>query len=257
MKLICLCVLAFISMTTSTYAGRPLVTDDVGTQGKGRHQIEMGVSIFQDKHKADDGSTIKTSGGETAMTYAFGLMDKLDLALGVPYAWFNIHENGSLIARADGLADINFDIKWRYFEKNGWALALKPGLRLPSGREADGLGMGITGYRVFMIGTKEFTPAVAHVNVGYIRNENNLGAHRDIWHISGAVEYELIESLKVMADIGIQRNPVAEGTIHPVFALGGVTYRIMEHITLDAAVRFGLTEPETDITYIAGLTIKF
>ncbi|MGV8057580.1 MAG: transporter [Smithellaceae bacterium] len=254
---IVLSMLGILIMTTTAYAGHPLVTDDAGTAGKGKGLVEVGVSFFYDKNNMDEFTSSKTDGGEAAVGLTIGLLDTLDIVLCVPYSWFTIDGNDSRVDRANGLSDINFDLKWRFFEKDGWALALKPGISLPSGDEDKGLGAGRTAYRMFFIASKELEPVALHLNLGYIRNENNVDEHRDIWHASLAAEYEVIKDLKLLANVGTESNPASDSSNHPTFALGGVSYNVSERITVDAGIKFGLTSPETDATYLAGMTIKF
>jgi hypothetical protein len=252
-----LSILGVLMMTTAAFAGHPLVTDDAGTQGKGKGQVEVGVSFFSDKDVVDELSTLKTDGGEAAVGFTVGLLDSLDVVLGIPYLWFTVDENDGRLDRANGLSDINIDLKWRFFEKDGWALALKPGIRLPAGDEDRGLSAGHTGYRLFFIATKEFELAALHLNLGYTRHENNADEHRDIWHVSLATEYEVIKGLKLLANIGTERYPASGSSNHPAFALGGISYTVSERIAVDAGVKLGLTSPAIDVTYLAGVTIKF
>jgi hypothetical protein len=60
---------------------------------------------------------------------------------------------------------------------------------------------------MFFITTKEIEPLAFHLNLGYTRNENKLDERKDIWHISLASEWELIKDLKLVANIGVERNP--------------------------------------------------
>ena len=257
MKRVVVSVMGFFLMTTVAIAAHPLVTDDTGTQGKGRGQVEVGVSFFYDKEKVDDATTLKTEGGDAAVGVTIGLLDSLDIVLGVPYSWYTLDENDARVDRADGLSDISFDAKWRFFEKDGWSLALKPGVSLPSGNEDKGLGAGRASYRMFFIGTKELEPVTIHANLGYIRNENNTDERKDIWHASVAAEVEVIKDLKLLANIGMERNPATDNNNHPAFALGGISYDVSEKITIDAGVKYGLTSPETDWAVLTGLTIRF
>ena len=257
MKYVVLSVMGFFMMTSAAFAGHPLVTDDAGTQGKDKGQVEVGVSFFNDKDKVDEATTFKAEGGGATVGVTVGLLDNLDIILIVPYAWHTHDQNDTRMARADGLSDITFDAKWRFFEKDGWALALKPGISLPSGDEDKGLGAGRSTYRIFLIGTKEFEPVAFHANVGYIRNENNMEARKDLWHASVAAEVKVIKGLKLLANVGMERNPDPATDNYPAFALGGISYDISERITVDAGIKYGLTSPETDWTYLTGLTIKF
>ena len=257
MKCVVLSVMGFFMMISIAVAGHPLVTDDAGTQGRGKGQVEVGLSFFNDKDKVDESTTFKTQGGEAAIGVTVGLLDTLDIVLTVPYAWCTLDVNDTRIDRTDGISDIRFDVKWRFFEKDGWALAMKPGISLPSGDEDRGLGAGRSTYRMFLIGSKEIEPFAFHANVGYVRNENNANERKDIWHASVAVEVEVMKDLKLLANVGIERNPATDSENHPAFALGGISYNISERITLDAGVKYGLTSPETNWTYLSGLTIKF
>lgn len=252
-----LSIVGFFLMTTSAFAGHPLVTDDTGTQGKGKGQVEVGFSYFYDKDKVDELTTLKSDGGNVGVGITIGVLDTVDVVFGLPYAWHSQEENNVRIARENGISDITFDVKWRFFEKDGWSLALKPGMSLASGDEDKGLGAGRTGYRLFLVGTKEFEPFAVHVNAGYIVNENNADEHKDIWHASVACEWEVIKNLKLMANIGTERNPDRANKSHPAFALAGISYAVSEKITLDAGVKYALTTTETDWTGLTGLTIKF
>jgi len=256
-KRLLLSVMGFFLMTTSAFAGHPLVTDDTGTQGKGKGQVEVGLSFSYDKDEVDEVTTLKSDGGDLTVGITVGLLDTLDFVVGLPYAWSTLKENDVRIDRADGISDITFDVKWRFFEKNGWSLALKPGFSLPSGDEDKGLGTGRAGYRLFLVGTKEFEPFAVHVNAGYIRDENKFEEREDIWHASVAAEYEVIKDLKLMANVGMERNPDPASNNHPAFALGGISYEVSEKITLDAGVKYGLTSTETEWTVLTGLTIRF
>ncbi len=95
------------------------------------------------------------------------------------------------------------------------------------------------------------------MNVGYIRNENVLEERKDLWHASAAVEVEIIKDLKLMANVGTERNPDSGSNTHLAFALAGISYDVSEKITLDAGVKYGFTTTETDWTGLAGITVRF
>jgi hypothetical protein len=242
---------------SSAHAFHPLVTDDAGTVGKGGVQLEINAEIAYDKENLDDSATVKSEAAEVAITLTYGLTENLDVAVTVPYQWLSAHQNDELIAREKGISDISLDLKWRFFQKDGWGVALKPGITLPTGNEEKGLGNGRATGRIFFITSKEIEPWAFHLNLGYIRNENKGEDRADLWHASAAAQVELVKDLKAVANIGIETNPASGSGTHPVFALGGLIYDLSEKISLDAGVKFGLTKPETDISYLAGVTIKF
>ncbi|MCX5805087.1 MAG: hypothetical protein NT010_03310 [Proteobacteria bacterium] len=57
----------------------------------------------------------------------------MDLVAGFPYIWGRVKENVETVFNANRLSNISLEIKWRFFEKDGLGLALKPGITLPTG----------------------------------------------------------------------------------------------------------------------------
>jgi hypothetical protein len=241
---------------TVSYAAHPLITDDAGTQGKGKIQIEINSEFSRDKEK-EGGVAIKERGGELATIISYGITDNADIVLGIPYQWFRIKEDGDTVEKEDGISDISLELKWRFFEKDGLSLALKPGITLPTGDEDRGLGTGRVTYRLFFITTKEIKPWAFHLNLGYIRNENKVDERKDLWHLSLASEVEVTKDLKAVANIGIERNPDKSSNTHPAFILGGLIYSINENIDIDFGIKGGLNKPETDLTFLAGMALRF
>jgi hypothetical protein len=244
----------------SAFAAHPLVTDDAGTVGTGKVQIEITGEFGFDRKSvpAEFGSTgEKTRSGQAAVTTTVGLRSNIDLVLGAPYQWYSVCQDGERIGRADGLSDISLDLKWRVFEQDGWSFALKPGITLPTGDDDRGLGSGRATYRMYLVGTREVAPWAFHANLGYVRNENPFGDRKDLWHASAAAELEVIKNLKAVANVGIERNPDPSSNTNPAFALAGLIWQINDTFSVDGGVKFGLNRPETDTTYLFGVTMKF
>ena len=246
----------------TSFAAHPLVTDDAGTVGAGKVQLEVSGEVTRDKarvHSEDLGGHIteKTRGGALGATVTVGVHDRVDVVVGIPYQWYSVREDGERTGRAEGLSDISVDLKWRFFEQDGWSLAAKPGVSLPTGDDDKGLGNGRAAYRMFLIGTKELAPWAFHVNLGYIRNENRFEDRKNLWHASAAAEVEVVKDLKVVANVGVERNPDATSSTNPAFALGGLMYQLSEKFSVDGGVKVGLTKPEDDVAYLFGVTMKF
>jgi hypothetical protein len=238
------------------YAAHPLITDDTGTQGAGKVQIEINGEYSFDR-QLEAGMSQKTHGANLGATVTVGVHDRVDIAIGVPYQWVWTYQSGTQTGRENGVGDVSLDIKWRFFEKDGWSLAVKPGVTLPSGDDERGFGNGRMTYKFFLIGTKEIAPFAFHVNLGYIRNESSGDDERNIWHASAAAEFEVIKNLKVVANVGAERNPELNTNTPPVFALGGLIYQFSDNFSVDGGVKIGLTRPETDLTFLLGMTLKF
>jgi hypothetical protein len=242
--------------SSTAWGSHPLITDDAETQGQGKFQVEVNAQYDLDR-EAVDGVSVKEKGAQIATILSYGLTDTADLVLSLPYQWGRIKEDDATIYDEKGFADATFEVKWRFFEKDGLMLALKPGVIVPTGNESRGLGSGRIGYQAYLIGTKMAEPWEFHANLGYIGNENKADEERHIWHASLAAEYELFEHLELVANIGVERNRDKRGSGNPAFLLGGIEYEIAESFSLGLGVKYGLTAAETDWSFLAGVAFRF
>lgn len=238
------------------FAAHPLITDDTGTQGKGKFLVEVNSELGFDKEK-EEGVTTKEKNGQVATTLSYGITENLDIVLGVPYQWFKLKEDGETVSKENGFPDVSLELKWRFYERKGLSFALKPGITFPTSDEKKGLGPGRGTYRLFFITTKEIEPWAFHLNLGYIRNENKLDERKDIWHASLAGEVEALKNLKVVGNIGIERNTDKTSNKHPAFILGGIIYSITENFDIDFGIKRGLNKPETNWSILAGIAWRF
>lgn len=233
-----------------THAAHPLITDDAGTQGQGKFQLEFNGQNDYDREEGIQ--TEKTIGG--AMI-SYGVIDPLDMVIGVSYQFLK-SENGAA-ARNEGWGDVAIDLKWKFYERDNLALALKPGITLPTGDEQKSLGTGQATYHLFFISTLEMKPWAFHFNLGYIRNENKLEERVDLWHISLATWVEVVKSFKLVANIGLEENREKSKDETPAFLLGGIIYSWTENFDLDFGLKIGLNKAETDFSVLAGLAWRF
>ncbi|MBI5410200.1 MAG: transporter [Nitrospirae bacterium] len=250
-----------LSLTTHAFAAHPLITDDTGTQGKGKSQIEINGEYGYDKELAE-GVTVKETSVEAAAALSYGITDNMDVVLGLPYQWNKSKEDGEVGSDVDGISDMSLEMKWRLYEADGLSLALKPGLSLPTGNENKGLGNGRISYGLTFITTKEAGPWAFHLNLAITHNgyklEGDKDADRkDIWHASLASEVEAVENLKLVANIGTEKNPDKTSKTDPAFILGGVIYSMTENFDIDFGIKAGLNKPETDSTVLAGISRRF
>lgn len=245
----------------SAFGAHPLITEDAGTQGKGKIQVEVNSEFSRDKEMSD-GITTKEIGSEVATILSYGIFDNTDIVFGLPYQWKKVKEDAIVTSDVDGVSDISLELKWRFFEKEGLSFAIKPGITLPTGDENKGLGNGRASYGVVFITTKEIEPWAFHLNLGYSYNEYALREDRDanrkgIWHASLASEIEVVKDLKLVANIGMERNPDRTSNANPAFILGGIIYSITERFDVNLGVKGGLNKPETDLAFLAGIAIRF
>ena len=79
----------------------------------------------------------------------------------------------------------------------------------------------------------------------------------EIWHASAASELEVVKDLRVVVNIGMERNPDKTSNLDPAFILGGLIYSISKNFDIDFGIKGGLNKPETDYAILAGIAWRF
>ena len=120
-------------------AEHPFITDDTGTQGKGNWQLELQGDFLRDKSTAG-GVEQKSKGDTYTSVLSYGILDNLDVQVGLPFVSFRTSQNGVTVADESGVSDMTLELKWRFYEEGGLSLGLKPGLTLPTGDENKEIG---------------------------------------------------------------------------------------------------------------------
>jgi hypothetical protein len=249
-------LIGILVSSAAAWAAHPLITDDAGTQGKGNFQLEVNGQYDRDDDTVS-GVSVKSTGGQVATTLTYGIIDSVDVVLSLPYRWSNIKEDGNTVSDGNGISDTVLEVKWRFFEKDGLGLALKPGVSLPTGDDEKGLGTGKTGYHLFFIASQEIAPWAFHLNLGYIGNENKVDEEKNIWHASLATTYDVVENWKIVGNIGVEKNTDKAADNDPAFIIGGIIYSISKSFDIDFGVKYGLAASETDLSVMAGTTFRF
>ncbi|MFA7403281.1 MAG: transporter [Pelobacteraceae bacterium] len=248
----------FLLSAGTSFAAHPLISDDAGTLGKGNMQVELNGEIGTDK-ETTGGSTTKSTGRQVASSFGIGVTDKIDVALGVTRPWGNGDVDGASFNDA-GSADFSLAMKWQVYEHERLSVAVKPqfGYSYAVGATDD----HAVSYGAALVISKEFEPFAVHLNIGYTYNDYNLADVRDasrssVMSYSLAGTCEVIKNLKLVADVGAATNEDKTSSDTPVFGLGGMIYSPDKSLDLSAALKIGLTKPETDLTGLLGVTRKF
>ncbi len=255
-----------LATSGSALAGPPLATDDAGTVDVGKVEIELNGSYGYNKETVD-GVTTKTNTNDAEIKITTGLYKNLGISLAIPYMinereYIDGEEGG--VSNVDGFQDMTLEIKYDFLELAGINLAIKPSVVMPTGKYSNGLSDGRWQFGATLIATKEFDDGkyALHTNFGYgynhYRTDEMMESTRsNIWSGSIAGEAEIVKGLTAVADFGLQTNPDKGSNDLPVYALTGLRYEINEHLDVDAGIKFGLTKPETDVTALYGLVLKF
>lgn len=232
-------------------AAHPLVTDDTGTQGQRKFQMELNGEYGSHGQRVN-GVEMQERAAQVGATFTGGLLETLDLVVGAPWSWSRVSAGGS-VTESSSVSDATVELKWRFFEREGFSLAVKPGVTFGGGSYAFG---------VTLIATQALGPVALHANAAYTRNEFNSREDRaanraDILHASLAAGVEVRKGLQLLANVGLESNGDVASNTWPAFALGGIIYSVTEKFDLDVGVKAGLTEPERDVTVLAGLAWRF
>ncbi|MEW6332245.1 MAG: transporter [Pseudomonadota bacterium] len=244
-------ILACVLLPAAVHAAHPLITEDTGTQGKGRFQLELTT-----EHGYRDEDYAAEHERQYAATLSFGARDDLDLIFSLPYQRISSEDGGAIVTHS-GMSDAGFDIKWRFYEKRGLSMALKPGFTLPTGDEAAGLGSGKTAWSLYLITSIEPEPWAFHVHLGHLHHRNAVDERDDIWHASFSGWRKFGNKLKIVGDIGANTNTDKTSNNETAFLILGLIYSVTKDFDLDAGIKKGLTNPETDYTLLGGVTFRF
>jgi len=251
------------------YAAHPFITDDSGTQGAGNWQLELLGERDRNARTADPGGGAvyqarKVSVLDPVLTY--GVLDTLDIAFGLNRLSQRTTENGVVTDDANGTGDSSLELKWRFYEANGFSLALKPGLVLPTGDETRGLGTGKLSWGVDFIVTQEAKPWTFLADLAYAHARFELPAdaeanRSDLWRLSGALGYSVSEEVRLVGEIGARTNPAKDDPFLPgktgYFGMLGFIYSPTDKIDLDLGVRKRLNHTEPDTAILLGGTLRW
>jgi len=243
--------IALLFFPLPLWAAHPLITEDTGTQGRGKFQLELTT-----ERSRDSADGVRAENMTMAATLSYGLRDDTDVIFTLPLERVRTDDGDAAITESGG-TDSGFDIKWRFFEKENLSLAVKPGVTFPTGDEAKGLGRGKSAYSLFLVTTIAPKPWALHLHLGYIRNRNVADERESIWHASVGGWREFGEKLKVVGDLGADANTDKSSKTELAFLIFGFIYSSHDDLDLDLGFKKGLTDPETDNTLLAGITLRF
>ena len=247
----------FTTLSVSSLALQPLITDDTGIQGAGGNQLE--VSYGRDRAR---------SGGETArvhsvpVVYTYGLTDAVDVYAGIAYSRIR---SGVQDGDANGFGNTAFGAKWRFFENedSGTSFAVKPEVAVPVSRqrEDDGLGTGKASGALTFIFSQDVPFGSVHLNAGIgrdrFRHSEDDSTNK---HLSMAPVWDVSEQWKLAADVGLDWSRSGGDTVRSKYAEIGAIYS--PNKDLDLALGFIRTRdnesPKTTTHSVtAGLTWRF
>jgi hypothetical protein len=225
---------------THLHAAHPLITEDTGTIGAGRWQLEL----FGEAGNAA-GTGARLDRDDAVLSY--GLARNLDLQAGLPW----IHE------RTSGAGDARLDLKWRFLERGDLSLAFKPGVSFPTGNDQAGRGAGRAGWGSQFVASYDYAPAAFHLHLGYQRHRNEIGERESLTHVSGAVELRAAPGLRVVADVARDTNPDPAQSRAERYVVFGVIWSVTRDFDVDVGVKRGSGSAELREAILVGLAARW
>jgi Putative MetA-pathway of phenol degradation len=234
------------------HAAHPLFTEDTGTQGKGNSQLELTYDGFRDRLAG-----VKVRGGQSAALYSYGFVDPAEFQIGLPYLRLDQDGQGGRRTLTRGINDLSLNVKWRFFERGAFSLAVKPGVTLPTGDADKFLGSGRVDWGALLIASYESGALAFHAHVGYVDFRNTIGAKTSLWQVTGAVTWQVIKRFKLVADVSRETNPVPGYSTPLDYLVVGAIWSPLKNLDLDIGYRYGASKPALDDGLLAGVTVRW
>lgn len=155
---------------------------------------------------------------EALFGVTYGLTDRLDISLLIPYGYIN--------ADNKGVENVTLSAKYRLGRIKRIVLALNPILYLPTGNKEHELGSESFGFQVIVNSGIQLSRSNLYMNFGfglldYFVNTQRVFVNTEIFTFSGGLTYKLLPSFTLIVEGVLQRIPEFsdEGFY---FQLGGI-----------------------------------
>ena len=229
------------------FAAHPLISEDTGTQGAGKFELELGNAWTRD-------------GGERAYEFgpqlSYGILPDLDGI--VRPTWIALRTAGDGATTARGAGDTAVDVKWRFYEAGAVSVATRAGIDAPTGDAARGLGAGKATYHVLAAVSVDAAPLALHANLGYTRARGDALTRRDVFHASTAAVMTIDSGWQLLLyDIAVDTNPDrAQSTPTGVVRIGAI-YTVRQGCDVDFGYQARLNHAAPARVLLAGLTLRW
>jgi hypothetical protein len=238
------CALALVALPS--WAAHPFLSEDPGTVGTGRLELELGLAALQGD------PTINGRGVAFSPQLSVGITPAIDLI--VQTVWLN--QNPAQAPTLIGSGDTLLDGKWRYYQGDALALAVRAGLDLPTGDSATGLGAGVLGYHAIAVASVTFGPYAAYANAGYAHTRQP-GTRANLGVFTLALTRPADTPLQSFIEVAAYSNPDPGNPQWPAFARTGVIYSVATWLDLDFGFQARLNRSATRAVWLAGATFRW
>lgn len=229
-----------------TFAAHPLITEDPGTVGTGRIELELGLAALRGDPSIN-GNTFAFSPQLT-----LGAAPTLDLI--AQAVW--LHQKPAQGPTLFGDGDLLADFKWRFFESDTLAFAVRAGLDLPAGDSATGLGAGALGYHALAVASVALGSYAVYANAGYARTRQP-GTRANLGLLSIALTRPDDAPLRTFVEMAMFSDPDPANPQWPAVARTGLIYSVNAWLDVDAGFQARLNRSATRAVWLAGATLRW
>ena len=233
--------------TSSTFAARPLTTDDAYTVKEREFQVEAGFDFArQDNHDKEY---------FPSLTLTYGLFERMDIGIGSRYLFINPSEGKEV----NGFGDTPLKVKYRFLDQRDWipSFAVSGTLIIPTASRSKGLGSGKVDFNINTIFTWSLSKRwQLYTNLGYtFTGENHVN---DELNYSIAGQFLLSDKWALVGEIFGVNNFNGNKRDDPISGLVGIQYiLISDRLVLDAGVEIGMNKAAPDFRITTGFTLFF
>jgi hypothetical protein len=240
--------MAIAAAVSPAYAAHPLISEDTGTQGKGRFELELGTSWT----RAQDGNAF-----ELDPQLSYGVRDDIDLILR-PSLFRLSGSAADQAGRHGGFGTTALDVKWRIAGRGAIAFGTRAGVDLPTAQRD--LGPQGTGWHALAMVTYDDQTTLATANIGYTRLPTEAGVEamrRNLVRVSAALAHSVREDVRLLVDVAAYRTSDPSVASWPAVAVVGAIFRTPAGFDVDVGWQGRLNHAAPASVWLAGLTLRW
>jgi hypothetical protein len=241
-------VAALACATTLAHAAHPLISEDTGTQGTGKFELEVGSEI----HHVEGGGRVS----ELDPQLSWGARDDIDVILRPTYFWLTGSAADSA-GRHSGFGTTSLDVKWRPVERKPWSFAVRAGVDLPTSQGDIGPHEG--GGHVIAIATYEVDAIMATFNAAYshLPKDIGFGERRDILRFSAGALTKLTDAVRLATDLATAQSANEFDRTWPAVGVVGFIVTVPWGFDVDAGVQLPLNKHAPSTQWMLGATVRW
>lgn len=233
MKIVLSFLVVLIYFSISFAGKKALIWDDTETLGTGNSQNEN--YFFYTKNMGEkDGSYI--------FNFTYGYNDETDLAINIPFGYLKSFEN-----TYSDVGDPFVEVKYRFFQKDGLKLAIKPFLGIPVKRESSFSEDHFT-YAITLVSQLVLEKITFYANSTYMVHREKMEEGEVFQSLS--LDYRVSENFSIVSSLYFSH--------YDGWRKGGLVGFSYNTRKVETAIGLGrVFNPQNDYSIYAGITFRF